>query len=130
MATVLKVRHVVTGALEVRRRDKEIGSSLEADPVVYIDQQDVIDAFDGIDPAELFITSGAVLHPYPAPDDVFTLDDVAGVAVQFRRASGTKCARSWRYTDDVGSDPEYPDLSARDAAAVREFERARSAAAE
>jgi isoleucyl-tRNA synthetase len=39
-----------------------------------------------------------------------------------RLASGTKCARSWRFTDDVGSDPDYPDLSARDAAAVREFD--------
>ena len=39
------------------------------------------------------------------------------------RPSGTKCARSWRFTDDVGSDPDYPELSARDAAAVREFDQ-------
>ena len=37
------------------------------------------------------------------------------------RAEGKKCARSWRITTDVGSDPDYPDLSARDAAAVREL---------
>jgi len=46
---------------------------------------------------------------------------VKGVAVVFKRAGGTKCARSWRYTDDVGSDPEFPDVSARDAAALREL---------
>jgi isoleucyl-tRNA synthetase len=39
-----------------------------------------------------------------------------------RKATGQRCARSWRYTDDVGSDPEFPDLSARDAAAVRELD--------
>ena len=38
------------------------------------------------------------------------------------KATGTRCARSWRYTDDVGSDPDYPELSARDAAAVRELD--------
>ncbi|HWE20882.1 MAG TPA: hypothetical protein VG758_27555, partial [Hyphomicrobiaceae bacterium] len=58
----------------------------------------------------------------------FALPDVAGVAVVPRRATGRKCARSWRFTDDVGSDPEYPDLSARDALAVREHD-ARSGAA-
>jgi len=32
-----------------------------------------------------------------------------------------KCARSWRYTADVGSDPEFPDVSARDAGVLREL---------
>jgi isoleucyl-tRNA synthetase len=45
-----------------------------------------------------------------------------------RKATGRKCARSWRFTDDVGSDPDYPELSARDALAVREFD-ARAGAA-
>ena len=59
-------------------------------------------------------------HP---PEGAFTLAEAAGVAVVFKRAEGAKCARSWRFTDDVGSDPDYPDLSARDAAAVREFDQ-------
>jgi isoleucyl-tRNA synthetase len=37
-------------------------------------------------------------------------------------AVGTKCARSWRIAKDVGADPAFPELSARDAAAVREFD--------
>jgi isoleucyl-tRNA synthetase len=57
----------------------------------------------------------------PAPAGAFTLDEVKGVAVVPQLAAGTKCARSWRYTDDVGSDPEFPDVSARDAAALREL---------
>jgi isoleucyl-tRNA synthetase len=50
---------------------------------------------------------------------------VPGVAVEFRRAEElglAKCARSWRYTDDVGSDADFPDVSARDAAALRELQ--------
>jgi isoleucyl-tRNA synthetase len=49
---------------------------------------------------------------------------VAGVAVVFALASGTQCARSRRFFDDVGSDPAYPDLSARDAQAMRERQAA------
>ncbi|MEO0799673.1 MAG: isoleucine--tRNA ligase [Pseudomonadota bacterium] len=119
---VRRVREVVTGALEVQRREKVIGSSLEADPVVYIESDDLMASFDGLDAAEIFITSGAVLHPWPASEGAFTSEHVSGVAVEFRKASGKKCARSWRITDDVGSDPSFPDLSARDAVAVREFD--------
>ncbi|MEL6873811.1 MAG: class I tRNA ligase family protein, partial [Pseudomonadota bacterium] len=63
MARVRRVREVVTGCLEIERREKRIGSSLEADPVVYIESDDLMSAFEGLDPAELFITSGATLHP-------------------------------------------------------------------
>ncbi|WP_375705448.1 hypothetical protein, partial [Bartonella sp. AA86SXKL] len=56
------------------------------------------------------------------PSDAFILSDVEGVGVYPRKALGTKCARSWRYTQDVGSDPAYPDVSARDAAALRELQ--------
>ena len=58
-----------------------------------------------------------------APDGAFTLPDVPGVGVVPKRAAGKKCARSWRITEDVGSDPNYPELSARDAAAVTEFDQ-------
>ena len=54
-------------------------------------------------------------------------DDVAGVGVVCKRAEGKKCARSWRITEDVGSDPDFPELSARDAKAVREYDRRQAA---
>jgi isoleucyl-tRNA synthetase len=50
------------------------------------------------------------------------------VAVEVRRASGTKCARSWKILPSVGSDPAYPDVSPRDAQALREWEATREAA--
>jgi len=43
------------------------------------------------------------------------------VSVEQKLAEGQKCARSWRITTDVGSDPAFPDVSARDAAALREL---------
>jgi isoleucyl-tRNA synthetase len=35
-------------------------------------------------------------------------------------AQGRRCARSWKILPTVGTDPEYPDLSPRDAQAMRE----------
>ena len=118
---VRQVRRVVTGALEIERAKKTIGSSLEAAPIVHITDPDLRAALDGVDLAEISITSGVTISDRPAPSDAFVLEDVNGVGVVFAPASGIKCARSWRYTDDVGSDAEFPDVSARDAAALREL---------
>jgi isoleucyl-tRNA synthetase len=75
------------------------------------------------------ITSQARLIAKSPPDGAFTLPDVPGVGVVPKRAEGKRCARSWRIVPDVGADPEYPDLSLRDAEAVREFDaRAKGAA--
>ncbi len=121
---VRKVRRVVTGALELERADKRIGSSLEAAPVVHVTDEGLRAALAGVDLAEICITSGIEVSADPAPESAFTLPEVAGVAVVPKRAEGTKCARSWRITQDVGSDPDYPELSARDAAAMREIDGA------
>jgi isoleucyl-tRNA synthetase len=128
-AKVRRVRRVVTGALEVERAAKRIGSSLEAAPVVHVTDADLRAALHGLDLAEICITSQIVVTADPAPADAFRLDDVAEVAVVPARAEGTKCARSWKVLPEVGSDPDYPDLSPRDAAAMREIEALRTAVA-
>ena len=112
------VTRVVTGALEVERRDKRIGAALEAAPRVHIADRDLMTAFEGLDPAEVFRTSQASLVAGEGPQDAFRLDEARSVAVEPLRAEGKKCARSWRILPEVGSDPRYRDLSLRDADAV------------
>jgi isoleucyl-tRNA synthetase len=56
------------------------------------------------------------------------LPDVAGVAVVPRLAEGRKCARSWKISPAVGLDPQFPDVTPRDAQALREWEAMRRAA--
>jgi isoleucyl-tRNA synthetase len=119
---VRAVRRVVTGALEIERKERRIGSSLEAAPKVYVEDSDLRAALDGVDLAEIAITSGATLLPGSSPKDAFRLEEVPGVAVVFARAEGKKCARSWKILADVGADPEFPELSPRDAEAVRQFD--------
>jgi isoleucyl-tRNA synthetase len=127
---VRAVRRVVTGALEIERKEGRIGSSLEAAPKVYIADRDLRDALAGVDLAEISITSGAELMSNAGPETAFRLEDVPGVAVVFARAKGTKCARSWKILEDVGADPEFPELSLRDAEAVRQFDARHPLAAE
>ncbi len=122
------LRRVVTGALEIERAAKRIGSSLEAAPVVYVTDRALLSALDGVDLGEVAITSAASLVAGEGPPDAFRLEDVPGVAVEPRRAEGSKCARSWKILPSVGCDPEYPDVSPRDAQALREWEAMRKAA--
>ena len=129
-AKVMRVRRVVTGALEIERREKRIGSSLEAAPDIHVADADDRAAFDGLDVAEIMITSGAALLDSEPPADAFKMPEVSGVAVVSKAAVGKKCARSWRIVGDVGADSEFPELSERDAAAVREFDARQAEAAE
>ncbi|HZS64618.1 MAG TPA: class I tRNA ligase family protein, partial [Xanthobacteraceae bacterium] len=121
------VRRVVTGALEIERAQKRIGSSLEAHPIVHVSNQDLFAAVVDADLAEICITSAATLVEYEGPANAFRLPDVPGVAVVSNLAEGTKCARSWKILNTVGADPRYPDVSPRDAQALREWETARIA---
>jgi isoleucyl-tRNA synthetase len=118
---IRKVRTVVTGALEVERREKRIGSSLEAAPVVHIADGELMGALEGQDFAEICITSAISVVSGDGPADAFRLGEVQKVSVEQKLAEGRKCARSWRITTDVGSDQAFPDVSARDAAALHEL---------
>jgi isoleucyl-tRNA synthetase len=122
------LRRVVTGALELERAGKRIGSSLEAAPVIYVADTDLFGIAADADLAELCITSDAMLIEGEGPESAFRLDDVASVAVEPRLAQGRKCARSWKISPAVGSDPQYPDVTPRDAQALREWDAMRKAA--
>jgi isoleucyl-tRNA synthetase len=125
-SAIRRVRRVVTGALEIDRAAKRIGSSLEAAPEIYVTDEALLAAIDGMDLAEICITSGFTLARDEGPAGAFRIDDAAGVAVVVTRAEGRKCARSWKITADVGADPDYPAVTPRDAAALREWEAARA----
>jgi isoleucyl-tRNA synthetase len=118
---IRNVRRVVTGALEVERAAKRIGSSLEASPVIYVSDRATLGTLFDVDLAEVCITSNYEVREDEAPAGAFRLDAVPGVAVVVEKAVGIKCARSWKILPDVGEDPEYPDVSPRDAEALREW---------
>jgi isoleucyl-tRNA synthetase len=112
-AKVREVRRVVTGALEVERAEKRIGSSLLGHPSVHIERPDLVAAIEDLDMAEISITSDLTVVPGAVPEGAFTLDEVAGVGVLVTAAEGEKCQRCWRVLPDVGHHAEAPDACER-----------------
>ena len=128
--TIRRLRRVVNGALEIERREKRIGSSLEGAPTVFVNDPAYRKAMEAeADGAvddfldEIAITSQAKLVDGDCPEGAFVLEDVADIAVVPGKAEGTKCARSWKYSTEIGSDERYPDLSPRDADAVAYWDK-------
>ena len=122
--TIRNARRVVTGALEIERAAKRIGASLEAAPTLSVSDPETLAVLRSVDMAEICITSGLALVAGEGPAEAFRLDDVRGIAVVPERAQGRKCARSWKISPEVGSDPTYPDVTPRDAEALREWDAA------
>ncbi|MEM8572253.1 MAG: isoleucine--tRNA ligase [Pseudomonadota bacterium] len=96
------VRRVVTGALEIERREKRIGASLEAAPSVFVSDDKLLSILRSVPFEDVCITSAVTLTNEPAPKGAFKLDDVPDVAVMPTLAEGQKCARCWKILPDVG----------------------------
>lgn len=107
-----EVRKVMTGALEVARSAKDIGSSLQANLTVFLDSSHN-PFIEGIDLAELSITSEVEVKKGASPPEAFTLEDVPGVGVLITLASGEKCARCWKVLPEVGVLKPFSDLCQR-----------------
>ena len=91
--TIRQAREAVNGALEKARENGMIKSSLQACPTLYAPRE-VVDAFIGLDAAELFITSGANLVVGTPPSEAHYADGAMGVVVEL--AQGARCDRCWK----------------------------------
>jgi isoleucyl-tRNA synthetase len=97
-------RKVVTGAVEIERAAKRIGSSLEACPVAYFEPTEWRE-LDGFPARDVAITSEFKLRPLSeAPEGAFRLSEVPNVAVVIEAASGEKCARCWMVLEETRPD--------------------------
>ncbi|WP_022704439.1 isoleucine--tRNA ligase [Pseudorhodobacter ferrugineus] len=110
-------RRATIAALEVQRTAKVIGASLEAAPVVHVEDAALLAAMKSVNFAELSITSAVQLTADPAPAEAFRLPEVPGVAVVFEMAPGDKCVRCWQILPDVGTH-KHPCTCARCNAAL------------
>ena len=102
-AKVRAARRVVTSALEVQRVEKVIGASLEAAPIVHVQDDAQRAALESVSFEDVAITSDITVTGDPAPADAFRMPEVDGVAVVFAKAEGEKCARCWKVLPDVGT---------------------------
>ena len=134
---LLAIRAFVLGVLEQSRRDKVIGSSLEARVVLKVHESlySFLQYYGTEELATLCIVSKvdliAVESLPPEDDDIDNLienkglnteggfnHDGLGIAVNVVKAEGEKCERCWKYSDSVGRASEHPTLCGRCVEAV------------
>ncbi len=89
------IRSVVNAGIEVKRSNKDIGSSLEADIKVYLGEK-YLNLVKDINLSEYFITSRATAKSMINNDKIFKLDDISDVGVVVEKAEGEKCSRCWK----------------------------------
>jgi isoleucyl-tRNA synthetase len=108
---LIGVRDDVLKSLEAARNEKLIGAPLEARVELSADGElyPLLTEYSRELPG-LFIVSQVELLNHASD----------GVSVKIGRASGAKCERCWKYTEDVGSASEWPTVCASCAAAVLE----------
>ncbi|MCC7201089.1 MAG: isoleucine--tRNA ligase [Nitrospirae bacterium] len=116
---LLKVRGEVAKALEIARKDRLIGHSLEAHVDIFSDEE--LHSFlegnsSGL--VSFFIVSSVTTHNNPPPPDIFQSSEINGLSVKVSRAQGIKCSRCWNYSDSVGQDTGHPSVCSRCAEAL------------
>ena len=89
------IRSVANAAIEIKRTNKDIGSSLEAEVQVYLNEE-YLKLVEDVDLSEYFITSKAEAKKMVNDENLFKLDDVQNVKVLVRKAKGEKCSRCWK----------------------------------
>ncbi|MGH7254123.1 MAG: class I tRNA ligase family protein, partial [Nitrospiraceae bacterium] len=111
---LLEVRSEVLARLEQQRREKIIGSSLEAKVLIHAntDRYEFLNHYEQ-DLPSLFIVSQVELklvHHLPHKPDF---------VVAVVKAGGGKCERCWNYRAAVGTFPDHPTLCDRCVEAIR-----------
>ncbi len=122
-ALIYDLRQSVNKALEIKRNDKIIGKSLEAEIDLYCGKSydKVSQIADEL--AEIFIVSG--VKAFAEGTGEFNAEALgatgaaAEITVTVSKASGDKCERCWTYSETVGKDSEHPTLCARCASVVK-----------
>lgn len=120
---VLQARAAVTRAIEPLRKDGVIGHALDTAVTLYADA-DLYRAVKELrtDLRALFIVSQFDLKPLAeAPADAVAPEDPEGLKIGVEKARGEKCARCWVYSEELGADPDYPDLCPRCARVLKEL---------
>lgn len=115
-AKILAVREFVAKPLEEKRRDKEIGHSLDAEVILYAEGEEY-DFLKSIEEslANIFIVSQVSVEKMADLNDsqAYSSEELPGLKALIKKAKGLKCERCWIYTEDVGSNPDYPEVCAR-----------------
>jgi isoleucyl-tRNA synthetase len=107
---LLRIRTAVNASLELLRKNKQIGTPLEARVSISASGEDLalLQRYESHLPM-LFIVSEVVIEHGDVPAEGAKAD--LGIAVG--RASGIKCERCWRYVSAMSTDPAQAGICDR-----------------
>ncbi|MEW5745150.1 MAG: isoleucine--tRNA ligase [Nitrospirota bacterium] len=112
---LIAMRDEANKALEIKRKEKVIGNSLEAKLVLYLSDEDLrfLEGYRDFLPA-LFIVSEAELKPAAErTPDAYQSTEMTGLAITVARAAGEKCERCWNWSTKVGAFKDHPEICDR-----------------
>jgi isoleucyl-tRNA synthetase len=112
---IITVRSETAKVLEVLRRNKVIGHSLDAEVRIYADAE-LMDFLRGYsnDLAFIFIVSSVIItKESDAPSDAYVSEAVKGLKIAASPAKGAKCARCWMYSETVGKVNDHMEICSR-----------------
>ena len=107
-----KIRNDVKKALEIARKNKIIGASLDAKVQLFCTGE----LFDFVKSVENELTTAFIVSQVEVINDgkgEFEGEELPELSVTVSHADGVKCARCWSYSDTVGNDSEYSDVCSR-----------------
>ncbi len=119
---ILELRTEVQKVLEHFRKEKLIGTSLEAKVVLYSDSPEYLKFIEdnkNILKTVFIVSQVELSDTIDGKKDLFTPEKIKDIKIYVEKADGTKCVRCWNYTDDVDSDRNYPKICARCVNAIK-----------
>ncbi len=121
---ILKIRSEMTKALEIARRDKVIGHSLEADVVIGCtgEYAEFIKEEWAILKEIAIVSAMSEMEEGESYENVYVSEEVEGLSIAVKLADGTKCERCWIRSTTVGDSEEHPEICDRCLAVVKEMD--------
>ncbi len=119
---ITEIRDIVNPYIEEKRKNSDIGSSLEAAVILYSEDDETRRFLK--ENAENLKLALIVSQVYVREEPCLLRPDEAAIdfdiMLKVVNADGSKCARCWKYSPEVGKYAEYPDICPECAEAVRE----------
>ncbi|QXW66228.1 isoleucine--tRNA ligase [Streptobacillus moniliformis] len=112
-----ELRKEVNKKIEKERQNGSIGLSLDARVLIKVtnDKYEFIKEYSNWDISDIFLVSQVEF----TNTEELESTDLEGFEVKIVRALGKKCERCWKYSEEVGQDLEYPDVTLRDAKVLK-----------
>ncbi len=111
---ILEIRTEVNRVLELARKDREVGHSLDAEVTLGVNEH-LLELLGGQEEmlSRVFIVSGVRLAEASSLAAGTEASEIPGMLIQVKPASAEKCARCWVHDETVGTHPDQPEICDR-----------------